>query len=118
MRADYLLRRLLAAFFVIAGVVTLTFFVVRLVPSDPARLYAGQRARPEQIAAIRARFGLDRPLPEQYVRYLADLARGELGDSFKTKRSVREDLSIFLPCLLYTSPSPRDRTRSRMPSSA
>ena len=100
MRADYLLRRLLAAFFVIAGVVTLTFFVVRLVPSDPARLYAGPRARPEQIAAIRARFGLDRPLPEQYVRYLADLARGELGDSFKTKRSVREDLSIFLPATL------------------
>ncbi len=100
MRADYLLRRLLTAFIVIAGVVTLTFFAVRLVPSDPARLYAGPRARPEQIAAIRARFGLDRPLPEQYLRYVADLARGEFGDSFKTKRSVREDLSIFLPATL------------------
>ncbi len=100
MRGDYLLRRLVTAFIVIAGVVTLTFFVVRLVPSDPARLYAGPRARPEQVAAIRARFGLDRPLPEQYVRYVADLARGDFGESLKTKRSVRQDLSIFLPATL------------------
>ena len=100
MRADYLLRRLVTALIVVAGVVTLTFFVTRFVPSDPARLYAGPRARPEQLAAIRTRFGLDRPLPEQYVRYLADLVHGEFGASFKTKRSVREDLSIFLPATL------------------
>lgn len=100
MRGDYLLRRLMTSLIVIAGVVTLTFFVVRLVPSDPARLYAGPRARPEQIAAARARLGLDRPLPEQYVRYLASLLRGDFGDSFKTRRSVRADLGIFLPATL------------------
>lgn len=97
---DSLLRRLFTSLIVIAGVVTLTFFVTRILPSDPARLYAGMRARPEQVAAVRARLGLDRPLPEQFVRYLGDLARGDLGDSYATKRSVRADLGIFLPATL------------------
>ncbi len=100
MRGDYLLRRLVTSFIVITGVVTLTFFAVRLVPSDPARLYAGPRARPEQVEALRARLGLDRPLPEQYVRYVSGLLRGDFGDSFKTRRSVREDLGVFLPATL------------------
>jgi peptide/nickel transport system permease protein len=100
MRIDYFVRRALSALLVIAGVVTLTFFVVRLVPSDPARLYAGARARPAQLAAIRSQLGLDRPLVEQYVRYVASLLRGDLGDSLKTKRSVRIDLSLFLPATL------------------
>ena len=100
MRAEYLLRRLASAVLVIVGVVTLTFFAVRLTPSDPARLYAGPRARPEQVEALRVRLGLDRSLPEQYVRYLANLLHGDFGDSFKTRRSVREDLGIFLPATL------------------
>lgn len=100
MRGDYLLRRLVTSFIVITGVVTLTFFAVRLVPSDPARLYAGPRARPEQVEALRARLGLDRPLPEQYVRYVSGLLHGDFGDSFKTRRSVREDLGVFLPATL------------------
>lgn len=100
MRADYLLRRVATSLLVIAGVLTLTFFVTRILPSDPAQLIAGQRARPEQVAAIRSQLGLDRPLPEQFVRYLGDLARGDLGRSFATKRSVAEDLRIFLPATL------------------
>lgn len=100
MRADYLLRRVATSLLVIAGVLTLTFFVTRILPSDPAHLIAGQRARPEQVAAVRSQLGLDRPLPEQFVRYLGDLARGDLGRSFATKRSVAEDLRIFLPATL------------------
>ena len=99
-RADYLLRRLFTSLVVIAGVLTLTFVITRILPSDPAQLIAGQRARPEQVAAIRSQLGLDRPLPEQFVRYLGGLARGDLGRSFATKRSVREDLGIFLPATL------------------
>ena len=99
-RADYLLRRLFTSLFVIAGVLTLTFFITRILPSDPAQLIAGQRARPEQVAVIRSQLGLDRPLHEQFVRYLGSLARGDLGRSFATKRSVREDLGIFLPATL------------------
>jgi peptide/nickel transport system permease protein len=99
-RVDYLLRRLFTSLVVIAGVLTLTFVITRILPSDPAQLIAGQRARPEQVAAIRSQLGLDRPLPEQFVRYLGGLARGDLGRSFATKRSVREDLGIFLPATL------------------
>lgn len=100
MRADYLLRRVAASLLVIAGVLTLTFIITRVLPSDPAQLIAGQRARPEQVAVIRSQLGLDRPLPEQFARYLADLAHGDLGRSLVTKRSVAEDLGIFLPATL------------------
>jgi peptide/nickel transport system permease protein len=100
MRADHLLRRVATSLLVIAGVLTLTFFVTRVLPSDPARLVAGQRARPEQVAAIRSQLGLDRPLPEQFARYLGHLAHGDLGRSLATKRSVAEDLRIFLPATL------------------
>ena len=100
MRASYFLRRMAASLVVIVGVLTLTFFVTRVLPSDPARLVAGQRARPEQVTLIRQQLGLDRSLPEQFARYLGDLAHGDLGHSLATKRSVREDLGIFLPATL------------------
>lgn len=96
----FLLRRLATSLFVVAGVLTLTFFVTRVLPTDPARTYAGIRARPEQVEIIRNRLGLDRPLPEQFVRYLVGLAQGDLGNSLVTKRSVREDLGLFLPATL------------------
>lgn len=97
---DYLMRRVAASLLVIVGAVTLTFFAARLLPSDPARLYAGPRAQPAQLAAIHTRLGLDRPLPEQFVRYVLALLVGDWGDSFKTKRSVREDLALYLPATL------------------
>lgn len=97
---DYLLRRAMASLLVIAGVLVLTFFAARIAPSDPARLYAGQRARPQQVEEVRVRLGLDRPLPQQFIHYLAALLAGDWGDSFKTKRSVREDLALFVPATL------------------
>jgi hypothetical protein len=90
-------RRVASSLIVIVGVITLTFVLTRVLPSDPAQLIAGQRARPEQVAAIRSQLGLDRPLPEQFARYLGGLAHGDLGRSFVTKRRVAEDLGIFLP---------------------
>ena len=100
LRLDFLLRRLFTSLVVVAGVITLTFFVTRVLPSDPARTYAGIRARPEQVEAVRVRLGLDRPLPEQFLRYLAGLAQGDFGNSLITKRKVSEDLRIFLPATL------------------
>lgn len=97
---DYWLRRAAAFLLVIAGTVTITFFAARLSPSDPARLYAGPRAQPAQLAAIRTRLGLNRPLPEQYARYALALLSGDWGESFKTRRSVREDIAVFLPATL------------------
>jgi peptide/nickel transport system permease protein len=100
MRADRLLRRMTTSLIVIVGVVTLTFFAARVVPSDPAQLYAGPRANAVRVAEVRARFGLDRPLPEQFVRYVGGLLAGEFGDSFKSKRAVADDLRIYLPATL------------------
>ena len=99
-RAGYLLRRVFASLLVILGVVTITFVVSRLVPSDPASLYAGARARPEQVEQVRADLGLDAPVVSQYVGYLGDLARGDMGISFATKRPIAEDLRRFLPATL------------------
>lgn len=96
----YFLQRFLTSLIVVVGVMVLTFVAARVVPSDPARLYAGPRARPEQLASVRTRFGLDRPLSEQFAAYVVAAGHGDWGDSFKTKRSVRQDLAIFLPATL------------------
>lgn len=99
-RAGYLLRRVATSLLVILGVVTITFVVSRLVPSDPAALYAGPRARPAQVERVRSDLNLDAPVLSQYAGYLADLARGDLGVSFATKRPIAEDLRSFLPATL------------------
>jgi peptide/nickel transport system permease protein len=96
----YLLRRLALALIVVAGVLVITFVISRVVPNDPARLYAGARARPEQLAAVREQLRLDDPLPAQFVRYVGQLLRGDLGQSFRTKRAIVEDLRAFLPATM------------------
>src|SRR5690606_18034235 len=78
----YTIRRALLAVFVLWGVVTVVFIIVRLVPADPAVLVAGIDATPEQIAAIRARMGLDQPLIIQYLGYLGGAVQGDFGPSY------------------------------------
>jgi peptide/nickel transport system permease protein len=99
-RLDYLFRRLALAIFVVFGVITITFIVSRLVPSDAARLFAGPRASPEKLEKIRERFGLNKSIPTQFVRYLGSTLRGDFGISFKTKTAILTDLKIFLPATL------------------
>jgi peptide/nickel transport system permease protein len=79
------------------GVVIVTFLLTRVLPGDPAAYFAGPAATPEAIEQIRAALGLDRPLWEQFVAYVADLARGDLGDSLTTGRPVAEELAARLP---------------------
>jgi len=69
-------------------------------PVDPALLYAGSRATDEQIIAARASLGLDQPMIVQYGRYLGNLAKGDLGVSFKTKRPVMTELAETIPATL------------------
>lgn len=95
--ARYLLRRLIGALAVLVSVSVVTFVVARLLPSDPAALYAGRRQTVEQIEAARIKLGLDQPLPVQYGRFVADVLRGDLGISFKTKRSIGQDILSLLP---------------------
>ena len=99
-RGKYLLRRLGMGVFVIFGVLIITFFLSRVVPADPARLYVGARAKPEQLAAAREKLGLDDPLLVQFGNYISGIVQGDLGVSFRTKRPIIDDLKIFLPSTL------------------
>ncbi|GAA1672300.1 ABC transporter permease [Nonomuraea maheshkhaliensis] len=96
----YLARRLGQALLVVAGVVVLTFAVMRLVPGDPAVAFAGPKATPEQLAEARARFGLDDPLPAQLFTYVRDLMTGDWGVSLRTRQPVRDDLYLAFPASL------------------
>ncbi|AFV75572.1 ABC-type dipeptide/oligopeptide/nickel transport system, permease component [Thermus oshimai JL-2] len=93
----YILRRLLIALPTLFGVVVLVFLMVRLAPGDPAVLLAGEFATPETLEAIRARYGLDRSLPEQFLIYLGALLRGDLGESARSRRPVLEELATYFP---------------------
>jgi peptide/nickel transport system permease protein len=95
--AGYVARRVGLAVLVVLGVVVLTFLVARVVPGDPARTWAGPRARPEQVEAARERLGLDRPLPVQIGRYLEGVLRGDWGVSLRTRRPVLADIAVRAP---------------------
>jgi glutathione transport system permease protein len=102
----YFCRRLLGMFPTLALVVLVVFLFVHLLPGDPARLAAGPDADQGTVELIRRDLGLDLPLPEQFARYVAELANGNLGKSLRTKRAVtREIADRFLPTLLLTMSS-------------
>ena len=79
------------------GLTLLVFAISHVVPSDPARVMAGENAPPEQVAALRHQYGLDLPLPRQFVRYVGDVVQGNMGTSLFTQRPVAEDLWSRLP---------------------
>ena len=98
--ARYIASRVLQALGVVVGVVILTFIIARLIPGDPAVAYAGPRATPEQLAAVREQFGLDGPMWQQFVSYVSGVARGDLGVSLHTKEPVLSDLLRVFPTTL------------------
>lgn len=93
-------RRLGAAAPGLVGVVVLTFFLMRALPGDPAAYFAGNAASKEAIEQVRAKLGLDKSLPEQFVVYVRDLARGDLGQSVTTGQPVRAEMLARLPASL------------------
>lgn len=93
----YLLRRLGYSALVIWGAVTLVFLIVRVIPGDPAQMYAGPLADAGQIDAARVTLGLDRPIQEQYVGFLADLFTLDLGRSYRLGASVSELIAERVP---------------------
>ena len=95
-----LLRRSALAVPTLFGVVVVSFVLSRLLPGDPAVYFAGAAPTPEAIADIRKALLLDRPLWEQFVAYLADLSRGDLGRSLVTGRPVLSDLAARMPATL------------------
>lgn len=99
-RLEYIIRRLAMAVLVLVSVSIITFFIARVIPSDPAAAWVGPHPTHEQIAQVTERLGLDRPLYEQYLRYMRGLLRGDLGNSIKTHQPITTDLKTFLPATL------------------
>jgi peptide/nickel transport system permease protein len=95
----FILRRLLFMGPQLLGMSLIAFVISHSIPADPVAAHLGQRSmeNPAIVAAFRAEWGLDRPLPEQYLRYVLNLLRGNLGVSIRTHQPVASDLGRALP---------------------
>jgi peptide/nickel transport system permease protein len=95
--AAYVVGRLAFLGLMLFGLLCLTFAISHVAPGDPARLAAGPDASASMVETLRARYGLDRPLPVQFWRYLTGVVRGDLGESLRTRQTVRDDLVRYFP---------------------
>ncbi len=95
-----ILGRMAQAIPVVMGVVVISFLLTRALPGDPAAYFAGPAADEASIAQIREELGLDKPLFQQFIYYVSDLSRGDLGTSLTTGQSVLSDLAARLPASL------------------
>jgi peptide/nickel transport system permease protein len=93
----YLARRLLASLGILLGVSIITFGLTFMVPADPVAMIAGRTSTPAVREQIRHQLGLDRPLPEQYARYLLRLVQGDMGKSYARKSDVAPLIASRLP---------------------
>ncbi len=97
MNTRYLIQRLFSTIFVVFGITFVVFFIIQLVPGDPARVVLGVAASEENVAALRERLGLNEPVVTQYLTWLGGLLHGNLGDSLITGQSVSEQILHRLP---------------------
>lgn len=91
------LRRLLEVPLLLLGAATVVFFLIHLIPGDPAAAMLGEGAAPADVAGLRKDLGLDRPLLGQYVSWLSGAVRGDLGSSILTKRKVTREILAAVP---------------------
>ena len=96
----FLLRRLGLLVLVVLGIVTIVFLIIHLIPGDPIEVMLGETALPADREALRHALGLDRPVLEQYGRYLSGLLQGDLGNSIHTRRPVAALLAERIPATL------------------
>ncbi|PLT19087.1 MULTISPECIES: glutathione ABC transporter permease GsiC [Ralstonia] len=100
---NYFVKRVLGVIPTLLIVAVLVFLFVHLLPGDPARLAAGPEADETTVDLVRKDLGLDKPMHEQFVRFFANAARGEFGNSIRTKRPVSEEIGErFWPTLNLT----------------
>ena len=100
---NYLIKRLLSTIPVLIGISLMLFFMLRMLPGDPAQVLAGQMATPQEIENIRHQLGLDRPVYEQYAVYMSHLVRLDLGRSARTQNPVIDEIWARLPNTLLLS---------------
>jgi peptide/nickel transport system permease protein len=91
------LKRLATAIPSLLGVIVVSFLLTRVLPGDTASYFAGPAATPQAIAEVRKQLGLDKSLPEQFARYVVDLAYGNLGTSLTTGQPVVTEIANRLP---------------------
>ena len=100
---QYLVKRLLGLIPTLLIVGILVFLLVHLLPGDPARLAAGPDATPETVQLVRRDLGLDRPLPQQFLRFVSGAVTGDFGRSIRTKRPVATEIAArFAPTFWLT----------------
>jgi peptide/nickel transport system permease protein len=93
----FLLRRLAASLLLLLLVLSFTFFFLRLLPGDPTQIFESRPLTPEQQRNLQRIYGLDRPLPEQYLLWIGSVARGDWGTSLSQQRPVSTVLAEALP---------------------
>ena len=96
----YIFRRILGLFPVLFGITFVVFFLIRMIPGDPAVVMLGDRARAEDVARVREQLGLNRPLSVQYFQFMGQLLRGNLGQSIIHRTQVTFDLRYRLPATM------------------
>ena len=98
--ASYALQRILLVIPVLIGVSIAAFMMSHLVPGDPVRVMLGEQATAEQVAQLREQLGLNDPLVVQYLRYVSDAVRGDLGTSIRSGQPVIDEILDYLPSTL------------------
>jgi peptide/nickel transport system permease protein len=94
---QFIIRRLILIFPVLVGILLVTFFMTRAIPGDPCYVMLGERATEEKCDAFRERFGLNQPVPIQFIKYLGQIATGDFGESIRYHRPVVDIISERLP---------------------
>ena len=96
----FILRRFIFLVFVLIGISIFLFIIMYTLPGDPAKTAAGVHAKPEQVESIRRQLGLDKPIHIQYLTYVQNVFRGNLGTSALTRKPVISELKTYLPATL------------------
>jgi len=99
-RLRFIPARLVQSIPVVFGVTVVVFFMVHLLPGNPALVLLGQSATPERVAALNTQLGLDQPLWDQYLRFLGNLVQLDLGQSITYQRPVTELIGDAVPVTL------------------
>lgn len=93
----YILRRILIMIPVLIGLTIVVFLLVNVLPGDTARIIAGDYADEATVESIREAYGLNKPIPVQYIEYLQKLLKGDFGRSYHSRRMIAKEISNVFP---------------------